>query len=173
MQKALIVFLLVVTVACKEVTFKEPQPIGVKSLTEIPTTLRGTYRMEGEEEKDTVLITAKGYFAGADKKDQGVLSDSIILKEYKGYYFLNINDRPEWILRILKREKNGDLSMLSMETEEDKFQDFLLELSREVRIDSTTINEKQLYQIEPNAKQLVELINKGYFRKTVVLKKIK
>lgn len=179
----MIVFLFFAVASCKEVTFENPQPEGRKSLTSIPKTLQGKYLTlteEGEMSRDTIVVTDRGYYFGyydiADRAkkneryEEGVLSDTMVLKYYKGYYFLNFNENPEWLLRVLKKEKNGDLIYMTLEEKGTDFDDFLNKLSVEVRIDSTQLETETLYQIDPSPNKLIELINKGFFTETRLLK---
>ena len=179
-----VILLVLCLVSCKEISFKEPQPKGRKPLTVIPKELQGkylTFNDDGEISKDTVVVHSKGYRfvyfeksenAVASAFDEGALGDSLILKSYKGYYFLNSNENPEWILRVIKREKNGDLLYMAPEQEDVDFQSYLKKLSTEIHIDSMQVNNATLYQIDPTPQQLVRLIDKGYFSKTI-LKKVK
>ena len=139
----------------------------------MPTSLRGTYLIEDEasNQKDTLYINEAGYRTRGGAIDEGALGDSLILKKYKGYYFLNINQKPEWALRIIKRERNGDLVFMSMEDKD--FSSFLKKLGREITIDSTYAMDEKLYQIDPTPKQLVGLIKKKYFGQVTRIKKIK
>lgn len=177
------VFLFLIVLSCKEVTFENPQPKGRKALSSVPRSLQGKYLTlteEGELSKDTIVITDRGYYFGyydlADRAkkneryEEGVLSDTMILKSYRGYYFLNFNEKPEWLLRVLKREKNGDLVYMTLEEKETGFTDFLNKLSIEVRIDSTQLEDETLYQIDPTPHKLIELIDKGFFTETKLIK---
>jgi hypothetical protein len=83
-----------------------------------------------------------------------------------------MNEHPEWILRVLKKETNGDLIYLAMEEDDKKFNSFLKKLSAEVTTDSAVVNGEKLYQSDPTPKKIVSLIKKGYFKKTM-FKKIK
>jgi hypothetical protein len=162
----------VVIVACKEVSYRDPQPKGIRSLPQVPTRLQGNYLFKDEKgEADTIVITSNSFSAKSDPKDKYTLSDTLIMKTYKGYYFISKRDETTWLLRIVRQEKNGDLSYLAMDDKD--FNAFLLRLSREVRIDSVDLGKGMIYQIDPSPKQLVELIEKGYFAKEAVMKKIK
>ncbi|HEX6893570.1 MAG TPA: hypothetical protein VF141_22820 [Chryseolinea sp.] len=161
--------------SCKEITFKEPQPRGKKALKEIPKTLVGTYLLKNEKdgETDTLFVNSKGYVIASDKKG-GDLGDSLVLKKFQGYYFININENPEWLLRVIKQDNNGDLVYMTMEEDEGlSFKEFLIKVSKEIEVDSVEINGEKLYQIDPSPKQLVRLIEKGYFKKTVEMTKLK
>jgi hypothetical protein len=174
MRKLAFVSVFIALLSCKEVTFKEPQPRGKKSLKEIPEALVGSYLLTDEKEgaTDTLIVTSIGYVVASDKKG-GELGDSLVLKKFKGYYFVNINENPEWLVRVIKQETNGDLVYMTMDEEGVPFKDFLEKVSKEIKIDSVEINGEKLYQIDPSPKQLVRLIEKGYFRKTLEMKKLK
>jgi hypothetical protein len=183
MRILLLSIAVVVLISCKEVTFKAPQPTGKKALTSVPKNIQGKYLVmteEGTPSKDTIVITARGYRFGYfdpeeraaknDEYEEGVLSDSMVLKNFKGYYFLSLNEDPEWILRVLKEEKNGDLLYMTLEDKKLEFTDYLEKLSGEIRIDSMTTEKETLYQIDPDANQLADLIKKGYFSETRLIK---
>lgn len=182
-MRAIVILFSVLTFSCKEVTFPAPQPKDKKALTAIPKSLQGKYLVmteEGAPSKDTIVVTARGYRFGYfdaaeravknDEYEQGVLSDSMILKSYKGYYFLSLNENPEWLLRVLKQESNGDLIYMTLEDKSMEFNPFLEKLSGEIRIDSVTTASETLYQIDPDANQLIDLIKKKYFSETRLIK---
>jgi hypothetical protein len=165
----------IAVISCKEITFKEPQPRGKKILKEIPEALVGSYLLKSEKEgeTDTLFVNSKGYLIASDKKG-GELGDSLVLKRFKGYYFISINENPEWLLRVIKQESNGDLVYMTMEEEDGvSFKEFVTKVSKEIKVDSIEINGEKLYQMDPSPKQLVRLIEMGYFRKTVEMRKLK
>ena len=183
-KAALLISLLLLVSACKEVSFPEPQPRGRKALSSIPQKLQGRYlpyQDNGELSSDTVVITRNGYRFGyvdpvphanhRDEYEEGVLSDSLVLKSYRGYYFLNLLERDEWLLRVIQQQRNGDLMYLTMEQENVDFKDYIRNLSYEIPIDSLKVGDDMRYRIDPTPSQLVELIDKGFFTKTP-LKKI-
>jgi hypothetical protein len=175
MQRLLAAILILSLLACKEISFKEPQPKGKKSLSQVPRELLGRYLVvedgKGGNSKDTLVVTEKGYYVPSDSS-KGELGDSLVLKKYKGYYFFNDNENPEWLLRVVKRAPNGDLSFMLMEPTEKSFNEFLLALNEEIEIDSVDVDNQKLYQIDPSPKKLISLIEKGFFKKTMTLKKI-
>ena len=173
MQKVIILLVLTALVSCKEVSFREPQPRGKRALKEIPRELRGEYLLVDEENNtDTLIVTDKGYHMRSDSTE-GFLGDSLVLKKYKGYYFFNDNENPEWLLRVIKRESNGDLSYLFMDPGDKTFNEYLLELNKEIKIDSSEVNGEKLYQVDPSPRQLLSLIRNGFFRESLTLKKLK
>src|SRR3954465_7219436 len=98
MKKYPILLLLLFLLGCKEISFHEPQPKGKKSLKEVPSSLQGRYiiRDESGTSNDTLTIEGWGYRLGHNPNEKAFLSDSLVLKCYKGYYFVNMNEHPEW-----------------------------------------------------------------------------
>lgn len=174
MRKLIPFILLLCAVACNEISYKDTQPKGKSELTKVPKSLQGSYVVSDPKDQstDTLFIDAKGYYVASDNKEK-LLGDSLKVKSYKGYYFINVNENPEWLLRIVKVEKNGDLIFMSMPTAPEKFNALIKRLSHDVHIDSLTLNDEKLYQIDPNPKELMTLVEKGYFSERVVMKKIK
>jgi len=168
----IITIIATITASCKEVSFREPQPKGIKAMNQVPARLQGSYAIKDDKGAvaDTLVVARRGFYARSRPKDFRPLSDSLVMKSYQGYYFLNKDEHPEWVLRVVRQESNGDLSYMSMQYGED-FHGFLRRLSQEIPIDSTIQDGEKRYQIDPSPKKLVELIDKGYFTK-VVLKKI-
>lgn len=160
--------------ACKEISFQQPQPNGKRQLSKIPSRLQGNYLLSDPDSpaKDTLFVAFDGYRVGHNKKEKSILGDSIILKYYKGYYFLNINSNPEWLLRVIKQERNGDLIYMDLEEEDNDFPKLIKKISAEIKLDSLEVHNEKLYQINPTPQELVSLINKGYFKK-MTLKKIR
>src|SRR5688572_24923246 len=137
MNKVSLCILLFLLLACKEISFKEPQPRGRPMLSEIPKELRGKYLLieADSNSTDTLIVTNNGYQVTNDST-KGLLGDSLVLKKYKGYYFFNDNQNPEWLLRVVKRDANGDLSYMFMDSGQKSFQEFIVSLNKEIRIDS-------------------------------------
>jgi hypothetical protein len=153
----------IAVVACKEVSFRDPQPKGFRSLQQVPAKMQGNYLFKDKDgQVDTIVITANSFYAKSEpNKDRYILSDTLIMKTYKGYYFFSKRSGTVWYLRVVKQQKNGDLAYLAMNDEH--FNDFLVRLSREIKIDSADFGDGMVYQIDPTPKQLIDLIEKGYF----------
>ena len=163
---AIIIGITLFLIACSEISYKEPQPVGLTPLNQSPEKLQGKYLVIDESENtDTLVITKAGYYIGHD--EMAFLSDSLVLKYYKGYYFVNFRDNYAWYLRILKLQKNGDLLYLEMDaipnTEDDKLK-FIERLNVVIPVRETTMDNKSIYVIDPSKKKLIGLIKKGYFK---------
>src|SRR4051812_17577410 len=92
MEKHFVILFLLALIGCKEISFQQPQPKGKKALNKIPGTLHGRYLLSDPDSpsKDTLFVTADNYRVGHNPNEKSTLSDSVVLKYYKGYYFLNI-----------------------------------------------------------------------------------
>lgn len=174
MNKFFVLLAGVIAFACTEISYKEPQPKGEKSLLEVPSRLHGQYVWQG----DTITFFAQGFRAKEkDKKeDMLLLSDSIVLRKYKSYYFVSYRSGQEWLLRILKPQKNGDLIYMEMENvpeEEAQRKPFIENLSAETPVIQTTVDSVTHYIIDPSPKKLYSLILKGFFKEKGSMVKIK
>jgi hypothetical protein len=166
--------------SCTEVTYQEPQPVGVASLKEIPPTLQGMYqpyKKSTGETGDTLIIEEKGYrFKDKDEKDwlgRGMMSDSLVVKFYKNYYFVNFKYQDQWILRLVKEKSPGVLEFLSIDLDDEKTQkEIIKKLSSKFSVKQTKIGEDVFYKINPTSSQIMKLIQEGYFT-GVELRKMK
>jgi hypothetical protein len=61
---------------------------------------------------------------------------------------------------------------MAMDVEDGAFDGLVQDLAREVGVDSVQLEDEKLYQIDPSPKQLIQLIKKGYFKKTIRMQKI-
>ena len=156
--------------SCHEVTFREPQPSGVAALREVPSILRGHYVGETREGEitDTLIITSTGYnitdSAGRAWLGRGVISDSLIIKYYENYYFVNFRSGDDWVLRLVKRKSSGAIELLSINLEDDQIRKQILrKLGGQLKIKEVKKDEHTFYQINPSGDQLIRLIREGYF----------
>lgn len=166
----LIVAWAMLVISCKEVSFREPQPAGVPSLSEVPKGLHGQYVGVDNQGKDTdtLLIESWGYhFRDARDKDwlgKGVLSDSLVVKFYQNYYFVNFRTGDQWVLRLIRQKPDGSIEFLSIPVGDDaKRKDILKKLSKKFAVKEVQRKDDTFYQINPTRDQLMELIAEGYF----------
>ncbi|MBL7850568.1 MAG: hypothetical protein JNN04_06670 [Cyclobacteriaceae bacterium] len=160
----------VLLTSCKEVSFREPQPAGVQALKEVPPALRGSYvgvSAQGND-TDTLIIEAWGYhFKDTNNKDwlgKGVLSDSLIVKFYKDYYFVNFRSGDQWVLRVIRQKPGGILEFLSIPIGDDaKRKEILKKLSKKLTVKEVQRKDDTFYQINPTREQLMELLREGFF----------
>ena len=157
--------------SCKEVTFKEPQPAGIPVLKEVPTGLQGAYQTFEEisgDFSDTLIIEPWGYhMKSKDDKDwlnRGTLSDTLVLKFYENYYFVNFKSGDQWVLRLLKLDPNGSLSFLAVDLQDDtKRKTMLKKISKDLKIKEFQHKDDTFYQVDPTPAQLMKLIKDGLF----------
>ncbi len=156
--------------SCKEVSFREPQPAGIAPLTEVPQALRGRFRGIDEkgEDTDTLVIESWGYhFRDAKEKDwlgKGVISDSLVLKFYKNYYFVNFKTEDQWVLRLIHQKPDGSIEFMSIPVNDDaKRKEILKKLSKKLTVKEIQKKDDTFYQINPTRDQLMQLINEGFF----------
>ena len=176
----LIVFWSLLLLSCTEVTFPEAQPRGVKPLANVPTALQGIYQpylKATGETGDSLIIESWGYHFKSEKDQdwlgRGVVSDSLVVKFYKDYYFVNFRDQDQWVLRVVRQASPGVLEFMSIDLSEESTRDQILRrLGNKMQIKKITRDESTYYQINPTPAQLMMLIKEGYFT-SVELRKMK
>lgn len=158
-------------VSCKEVSFKVPQPVGINPLSEIPASLQGNYLSRSEEsgeDSDTLIIESWGYHF-KDKEDNdwlgsGHLSDSLVIKFYQNYYFVNFKSGDQWVLRLVKQKPHGGIEFLSIDIQDEtKRKEILKAISKKMSVKEIHLDEDTFYQIAPTQAQLMDLIQQGLF----------
>ena len=175
MKNLVLLFLGIVLFSCTEISYKEPQPKGIKALSKIPSALHGTYHWKGDEQ-DTIIIFDGGFKSIDKKEDALYVSDSLVLKKYKGNYYINYRDDSRWLLRILKPQKNGDLLFMQMKNVPQagaERQEFIQKLSMETPVVESTVDSTTYFIIDPSPKKLHKLIESGFFEEHVQLTKIR
>ncbi len=176
----LILFWSTLLYSCKEVTFREPQPAGIAPLKEVPSAIRGSYATRDKatgEIGDTLIIESWGYhFKDMEDKDwlgKGRLSDTLVVKFYENYYFVNFKEGDQWVLRLIKEKSPGVLEFMLIDIQDDsKRKEMLRKISRKVPIKEIDRNDDTFYQINPTPAQLMALIKEGFFT-GIELRKIK
>jgi hypothetical protein len=167
--------------SCKEVSFREPQPAGVQPLSEVPAALRGQYTPANatpEDKGDTLIIESWGYhFKDSQDKDwlgRGVLSDSLVVKFYQDYYFVNFRSGDQWVLRLVKQNTDGGMQFLSIDLQsEEKSKDKLKRLSKKIKFTEIKRGDDTFYQINPTPAQLMTLIRERFFTGETLQRKTK
>ncbi len=157
--------------SCKEVTFKEPQPAGVAALKEVPLALCGAYQSYDQitgDFADTLIIEPWGYRM-KDKNDKdwlgrGTLSDTLVLKYYENYYFVNFKSGGQWVLRLVKPNPNGAIDFLAINIQDNaKQKNMLKKISKKLKVSQFQHKDDTFYQINPTSAQLMSLIKEGFF----------
>jgi hypothetical protein len=180
--KFLAIFILGAMGACTEVSFPTHQPRGIAALSEFPTKLQGRYTTsQSDSLRDTLIIERIGYrFTSTEKarsKDwlsSAQLSDSLVVKAYKGFYFINFKEKDQWLLRVVKPEGNGDLNFRTFAIDGTGKDKLLSELERELPVEVIQVNSSdKYYRIDPSPKKLLQLIKKKKYWEESKLQKIK
>ena len=156
--------------SCKEVTYPVPQPAGVALLQKVPDQLLGKYFAidTSGEKSDTLIIESWGYhFQDTNDKDwlgRGVLSDSLVIKSYMDYYFVNFKSGDQWLLRVLKQKPSGAITFMSIDLQDDaQIKEVIKKISKRLKVREIKNESDNFYQINPTPNQLMGLIKDGYF----------
>ena len=167
----LIFALALLLASCKEVSFPVAQPAGVPALKDVPANLRGTFQIFDHKTgdfSDTLIIESWGYHMRDEKeKDwlgRGTLSDTLVLKVYKDYYFVNFKFNDQWVVRLIKQHPDGSFEFLSIDLQDDgKGREKLKKIGKKLKVTEIKKKDDTYYQIKPTPAQLMTLIKEGYF----------
>jgi hypothetical protein len=165
--------------SCKEVSFPVPQPRSVQPISEIPRALHGRYMAATppDEKKDTLIIEPWGYhFKDSRDKDwlgKGVISDSLVIKQYNDYFFVNFRiDTGRWVLRVVKQQPSGSLEFLSLNVQDEQTEiELISKLSKTIEVKKVDANGDTFYEIDPTRDQLMSFLASGYFTGGVLERK--
>lgn len=155
----MISIMLLFLAACTEVYFTESQPEGKKALKQIPDNFHGFYLdLDG---KDTLQINAVSFEIS---NDEGYLSDSIEIKKWKNYYFLNIKEDQHgyWNVYLIRFTDNKTLEVSMMDGDDSVAINMLMTLTK-VTAEEESDGKVDYYLIEPSRKELRYMIDKGVF----------
>ncbi|MDX2246403.1 MAG: hypothetical protein SF052_06495 [Bacteroidia bacterium] len=169
--------LMVFITSCITVQFTQPQPEGKPALTSFPEEFRGTYLMTEPGDcsnTDSLVIFAEGFLSISQTGDsvspptferqKSFLSDSLVLKFYKGEYYLNVLDKEEktYSVLLLKKERNGDcvVWMINAEKEIETLRRFTSDIEEVVNTEGKT----DYYIANPSAKELSRFVESGGFQ---------
>ncbi len=139
-------------------------------MTEVPKALLGRYVGIDDDGKDTdtVIVESWGYHI-KDAKDndwlgRGVISDSLVIKFFENYTFVNLRSGDQWVLRVIKQKPSGDIQFLSINVSDDKKRkDILKKLAKKFKVKEIDHKDDTYYQISPTKEQLVQLLKDGFF----------
>ncbi|MBX2897546.1 MAG: hypothetical protein KF763_19050 [Cyclobacteriaceae bacterium] len=165
--------------SCKEVSFPKTQPAGVAALNQLPQSICGEYLIRDKatgEIGDTIIIEPWGYRTkdvnGNNWLGVGRLSDTLVVKQYQDYLFINFKEGDQWILRLLKVKSPNRLELLSINLENDVECEAVLEkLGKKFKVKTIKDNDYVFYQINPTPAQLMSLVNENYFTGVELIRK--
>lgn len=182
MKKSNLFIIILVFTSCTEVSFPTHQPKGEEAMNEFPEELQGRYiTSDTDSIRDTLVIDRISYHFTSKAKqneeswlDNAQLSDSLILKKYRGHYFFNFKEKDQWLLRVVKREINGNLSFRMFAIDGTSKDKLLFELEQELPVEVIQISsDEKYYRIDPSPKKLLQLVKKKKFWEESVLIRIK
>ena len=176
MRTIYIIAIALLVVACDPVLFEEPQPRKVKTISEIPEAMHGVYYAN---DGDSLIIGEKFivYILDAiiDRKPV-YLSDSTILKYYKGRYFLNlwydVDDEHYWDLYLIDFvEDSNILNVYTMDPGDIVKLAKLQEITSKVR-DLEDDEGDEYYLFAPKKKHYKKIIADSVFTKMISFNRV-
>jgi len=156
-------------VACNMVRVEVPQPNGVQNLTKISDKLTGMFI---GSDHDTLMVDVGWFSFKSTKGDMNVdlkLSDSTVIRQYKGYYFLSNQEADGWNV-VAMEPKSGDRVTLLMLYVDNA--DRLARIQKIVKLrEKKRDGETDCYLANPTKEELIKLLEQGLFEEIVTLQK--
>ena len=165
-----LVLILILLISSCEMPYFDRYP--GKALKEVPEDFRGnwvsyTISFEGDEitYKDTTIYTIRndGWLVGADKKDMGVLSDSIVLSKYKNYYFLSFRNEEGWYCTVIQKKGNQFTMGIVMADKDDS--GILEKYFSDVTVVKKKNGSVDYHKIKMKEQELIKFFNKYLLKK--------
>jgi len=165
--------------SCSNVVYHEIVPKGGKTLSSFPSELQGDWL---DPNNDTLHIFSDNYKygSGEDEKSsffEGELSQNIVLKKYKGYYFLNINEEKKYWEMIAGQVDGDKLYLLSIEMDDiDQVQilnSYLHGKDAKSIKSNNSLSQDQIFIINPKDRELIKLLKNETICDTSVFIKVK
>ncbi|MEN8224498.1 MAG: hypothetical protein ABFS05_03980 [Bacteroidota bacterium] len=167
--------LLLLLSSCDQVVFPEPQPGKVKALDEIPELLQGLYI---DQNKDSLYVY-KNSFSYAEGPPlcykNEPLSDSTVLKVYRGKYFFNrrirIKNEYYWLTYMLDPVDLGKrIDLYAMDPGDIVKLAKLQEITSKLR--DIENGDNNYYLFAPKKKHYKEIISDTIFTKMISFNKL-
>lgn len=175
-RASFIIILFLLLSSCDQVIFPEPQPGRVKALKSIPEELQGEWL---DQNGDTLYVFPGSFSYHSEDyaiEEPEYLSDSAVLKVYKGKYFysrrVEIDDGDYWLSYILDTDEEVvRMDLYAMDPGDIVKLAKLQEITSKVRdIEEGEIN---YYLFAPKKRHYKKIIADTIFTKMISFKKIR
>jgi len=117
MKELLLYLILLATICSCDLAFEQPQPGNIEKEEIFPKTMQGIWDSDGDE----LIISELTYeYMGGLLDLNGHLSDSVILKYYKNYYYLNIKeyDKNYWYVFIISIQDDNKIQVYPLDSDD-------------------------------------------------------
>ena len=177
MKKLVLLLITVILLSsCDQVIFTEPQPARVKAMTQIPETLQGVWL---DDSNDTLYVGTKSFRYPSEDfsiTEPEFLSDTSVLKEYKGRYFLNRTIRLDegnfWLSYMIDPVEPGKkMDLYTMDPDDVVKLAKLQEITSKIR--DIEEGETSYYLFSPKKKHYKKIISDTIFSKMISFRKLK
>ena len=155
---AMLITSLLVT-ACATYQFERPQPVNKRSFKKIPRKHRGLFV---SSDGDSIQVEAKRILLNPGG-DTLVLSDSLDLRRYKGFYFMNVREESnQWQLTLVEF-KDKDYVTLYYLDPKNKSQRKQIAAITEIQTEKKEDGDK-VYILNPTKKEWRKILRHRLFK---------
>ncbi len=151
------ILLLLLLSSCVEVGFKHPQPSKGKSLSEVPKEIIDFY---SDIKSDSTSGNIKDLY-NADDFDKS-LSETTILKKWKGKYFLNEKEDSLWHIIMIVPVANNKFDTYRLDGDDEQTQKKLNRITEVEEIRSED-GELEHLILDPTNREFNKIVKSGAF----------
>lgn len=172
MKILLLISLVCFFTSCSMVYFEEPQPAGKKNIDELPKKLHGAFMSQNDDGTKLVINKDQIHYFHADEKEINLkLNKNLIVKKYKGEYYVNVKDEDNhyWGLYLLV-PAGKKLIMKSSSLNDDNLEKF--QTITNIKAYHSPEKDVKEYILNPTLKQLKNLMKDGFFMEADTLVKM-
>lgn len=161
-------------VSCTPVRFNQPQPEGVKSLTQFPDDLTGFYV---DEDGDTLWVNSEGFEYGFGNPDSDCLkralsSPKMVLKNFRKSFVLSLKEEEQWDVFLIEPDGEGfDLRLIDISSREPEKLELLEEITK-VEVVKNDQGEISYFLVRPTRHQFRRILKAGLFDENQYFKKV-
>ena len=166
-----IILALLLLVSCTEIKFEVAQPRGIKALDIFPESIQGRYLID---KNDTLVVNTDSFIFLSDSSTKQVykLSNSLVLKQWKKSYFINLkaDKATYWSVIFITKNKAKKMS-IGMLNFSDKNRNKINKITS-VKIIKDKDSTSQEYVINPSRRELKKILNNSSFLELGFLQKL-
>ena len=155
LSKTLII--LVLLSSCVEVGFKNPQPLKARNLEEIPKEMLDFYT---NQKKDSTENSITDLYSVDDF--DATLSETTILKKWKGNYFLNQKENDLWHVFMIVPSSNNMYETYQLDGGNEKTVSLLKKITEVEEVFSDDGELKSLI-LDPSHREFKKIVKSGAF----------
>lgn len=166
MNQIKVIFALLLLSSCVEVNFKNPMPPKGETLDKIPTEIITYFMSLKKDSLGNSKLNLDNINGDFDLNDP--LPEEVILKKWKGNYFLNQKEENLWQIYMVKPAANNSFEVYQLDGSNQHTVDKLKSITNVEEVFSDNGDLNQII-IDPSFKEFKKIVKSGAFEQIDLL----